>query len=149
MPPTIPINHYPSSRNQQSNQHRMPSFHANVFKACVRIKHCNFLKVCVLSWAFVLLSLSPRWCCHFSRLGPDLAWEELGGSAPGSCTGGRSGESPGSGPESQARAIQTFASKSAISSAKFAPQTGSGDLQTRIPPEHRRRRQEFSPKPEP
>jgi hypothetical protein len=46
MPPTIPINHYGDSRNQQNRTARPISlFHANIFgrKAC--FEHSNFLKV--------------------------------------------------------------------------------------------------------
>ena len=45
-PPTIPINHYFRSRNQQ-NRTRSPIllFHANVFIAQACFKHSNFFKV--------------------------------------------------------------------------------------------------------
>ena len=45
-PPTIPINHYFSSRNQQNrDQSPMLLFHANVFIAQACFKHSNFFKV--------------------------------------------------------------------------------------------------------
>ena len=46
MPPTIPINHYGDSRNQQNRTARPISlFHANVFGRIACFEHSNFLKV--------------------------------------------------------------------------------------------------------
>ncbi len=45
MPPTVPINHYSSPRNQQKNQSPIALFHANVFKALACFEHSNFFKV--------------------------------------------------------------------------------------------------------
>ena len=46
MPPTIPINHYGDSRNQQNRTARPISlFHANVFGHIACFEHSNFLKV--------------------------------------------------------------------------------------------------------
>ena len=52
MPPTVPINHYLTPRNQQ-NRGAGPRLlcHANVFKACACFKHSNFLKVNDLNFA--------------------------------------------------------------------------------------------------
>jgi hypothetical protein len=46
MPPTIPINHYGDSRNQQNRTARPISlFHANIFGRHACFEHSNFLKV--------------------------------------------------------------------------------------------------------
>ena len=46
MPPTVPINHYGDSRNQQNRTARPISlFHANVFGRIACFEHSNFLKV--------------------------------------------------------------------------------------------------------
>src|ERR1700733_5635815 len=49
MPPTVPINHYGDSRNQQNRTARpILLFHANVFGRLACFEHSNFLKVKVL-----------------------------------------------------------------------------------------------------
>ena len=46
MPPTVPINHYGDSRNQQNRTARPISlFHANVSGRRACFEHSNFLKV--------------------------------------------------------------------------------------------------------
>lgn len=49
MPPTVPINHYGDSKNQQNRTARPISlFHANIFGRLACFEHSNFFKVKVL-----------------------------------------------------------------------------------------------------
>ena len=49
MPPTVPINHYGDSKNQQNRTARpILLFHANIFRRRACFEHSNFFKVKVL-----------------------------------------------------------------------------------------------------
>ena len=49
MPPTVPINHYGDSKNQQNRTARpILLFHANIFGRLACFEHSNFFKVKVL-----------------------------------------------------------------------------------------------------